>query len=320
MGLGTKLDTVMQTKTWIVPVRHYLRGLQWACDIERNKRNQPTEVTGSDVETILKCTVHGLLDVASQTMDFPAAEDRLLTQVNACFPWFDPALDKDEDILFYDEVIYSIQVELDQLLGQLLRVDLWSAWFVKIEDGDLFVHYLGDQRVIEWQLQQRLRQYDGDIEKAVAVDYKPRAQANSDDMRFKYSMYGDNQLLKKLLTEERSDLQARLNFSKLPEAQFVKPRLLKISDFDLAVDIRVELGDHGDDIKVVDYGGYEVCFIPTAGSYSMYVDGEVVFTYRTKSVGKRGIRIPVFDRITLRDDFIFDELVRRLKVLMQHKT
>lgn len=322
MGLGTKKDPVMTPKTWILPIRHYLRALAHACENERVRRGSEELIEHKKIEFIVTRVIHNLLDVESSTLEFPIAEDRILAELSTTFSWFDSELTDNADILFYDEAIYGLYVEFERILSQMVKVDLWSAWSVEVDSDDLYIRYLGDQRIIEWQLQNRLKEYDGKLEQALSVDYAPRRYANSDSQKFAHSLYGDRDILRTLQARSMGEQQAKESFARLqevyPELRTL-PKHLTLSDLDDGVEVYVELSTYDGFLKVVQDGGFKIELHEYPGHFNMYVDQELVFIYRTKLIGIRQRPQPVFDQVTQRDDYMFNEVVNRLKRLVLGK-
>lgn len=311
MDLGSGIDRIMQKKTWIVPATYFLKDLHHACSKATSECTVGGQVDSTQVADLLVALTSSLLDVKSGVVEFKVAEEQLLERVHGILPWFDPALDNDFLLQFYDTVLYALQVDLEKLLSQLLRVDLWSTWSVVVSDGDLYLHYVGDQRIIEWQLQQRQLQ-DRSETATVAEASWGRASVERN-----LSIYGSNHTLeayKREVTERQSSftlaaaLRGQERIKYLTVSMLSTEKVLQIELYDTE--------DCWDLVKVVSDGGVTIELIEDVGMFRIELDGDVAFTYRAQPVGLLKKQYVGFETVSTRDDYKFVELSRRLKKML----
>jgi hypothetical protein len=149
-------DKSAQKKTYMFDVWSHIQVIHQALFPEFRWDATPT---GDVADRIVEHTVRFILDDASCVGDYVRLEEAWLLAVHDLHPAFifDGIDNHEYSTRVYDRLLVPLKDQLLDELSRALKVAPHSVWSVHCDGSSLYIQYLGDARIIEWELQQAKR-------------------------------------------------------------------------------------------------------------------------------------------------------------------
>ena len=150
-------DKSAQKKTYMFDVWSHIQVIHQALFPEFRWDATPT---GDVADRIVEHTVRFILDDASCVGDYVRLEEAWLLAVHDLHPAFifDGIDNHEYSTKIYDRLLVPLKDQLLDELSRALKVAPHSVWSVHCDGSSLYIQYLGDARIIEWELQQTERE------------------------------------------------------------------------------------------------------------------------------------------------------------------